>query len=93
VTDMASLAATVRGRVQGVFFRAFTQSHARQLGISGYVRNLPDGSVEVRAEGEKSQLELLESYLRMGPPASRITEVVTNWSEYTGEYKGFYIRH
>ena len=93
MTDMASLTATVRGRVQGVFFRAFTQSHARQLGISGYVRNLPDGSVEARAEGEKSQLELLESYLRMGPPASDVTEVITDWSEYTGEYIGFHIRH
>ncbi len=93
MTDMVSLTATVRGRVQGVFFRAFTQSHARQLGISGYVRNLPDGSVETRAEGDKSQLEVLESYLRMGPPASNVTEVITDWSEYTGEYTGFHIRH
>jgi acylphosphatase len=93
VTDMVSLTATVRGRVQGVFFRAFTRSYARQLGISGYVRNLSDGSVEVRAEGKKSQLELLESYLRIGPPASSVTEVITDWSEYTGEYTGFHIMH
>jgi len=59
VTDIVSLTATVRGRVQGVFFRAFVQRLARQLGISGYVRNLPDGSVEIRAEGEKSQLDVL----------------------------------
>lgn len=93
MTDMASLTSTVRGRVQGVFFRAFTQSYARQLGIAGFVRNLPDGSVEVRAEGEKSQLELLVSYLRIGPPASSVTEVVTDWSEYIGEYTGFHIKY
>ena len=91
--DMASFTATIQGRVQGVFFRAFTQRHARQLGISGYVYNLPDGSVEVRAEGERSQLELLTGYLRIGPPMSGVTEVDINWSEYTGEYTGFHITY
>ena len=90
---MASFRATVRGRVQGVFFRAFTQGHARQLGVSGYVRNLPDGSVEVRADGEKSQLELLAGYLRTGPPMSGVTKVAIDWSEYTGDYTGFHIRY
>jgi len=93
VTDIVSLTATVRGRVQGVFFRAFVQRLARQLGISGYVRNLPDGSVEIRAEGEKSQLDVLAGYLRTGPPASNVTEVVIDWSEYTGEYTGFHVMY
>ena len=92
MTDMLELTATVRGRVQGVFFRAFVQHHARQLGISGYVSNLRDGSVEVRAEGAKSQLEKLAGYLRIGPPASDVKEVVTEWSAYIGEYSGFHIR-
>ena len=93
MTDMASFTATVRGRVQGVFFRAFTQGRARQLGVSGYVRNLPDGSVEVFAEGEKSQLELLAAYLRTGSPMSGVTEVVIDWYEYTGDYSGFHVRY
>lgn len=93
MTDMASFTATVRGRVQGVFFRAFTKRAARQIGISGYVRNLHDGSVEVRATGDKTQLELFLTYLRTGPPASDVTEVVIDWSEYTDEYNGFNIEY
>ena len=88
---MVSLTATVRGRVQGVFFRAFVQRHARLLGVSGYVRNLPDGSVEVQAEGEKIKLERLVGYLRTGSPASSVGEVITEWSDSTGEYTGFHI--
>jgi acylphosphatase len=93
VTDMASFTATVRGRVQGVFFRGFVQRNARRLGISGYVRNLPDGSVEVQAEGERARLKELEEHLRTGPPASSVREVVTDWSEYTGEHTGFYVTY
>ena len=91
MNDMASFTATVRGRVQGVFFRAFVQRQARQLGISGYVRNLPDGSVEVQAEGDKLRLEVLVGYLRRGNPESSVGEVNIDWSEFTGEYKGFQI--
>lgn len=91
MTGMASLSATVRGRVQGVFFRSFVQSHARKLGLSGYVRNLPDGSVELRAEGQRARLEELAGLLRAGPPASSVKEVVADWSEYTGEYSGFHV--
>ena len=93
MTDLVSLKATVCGRVQGVFFRAFVSRCARELNLSGYVRNLPDGAVEVRAEGERQQLEKLVSYLKMGPPAARVNEVATGWSEYTGNYSGFSIRH
>jgi acylphosphatase len=93
VTDMASLTATVRGRVQGVFFRSFVQSHARKLGLAGYVRNMPDGSVEVRAEGERTRLEALAGLLQTGPPAASVREVVANWSEYAGEYNGFHVTY
>ena len=64
-----------------------------ELGLVGYVRNLPDGTVEVRAEGERKQLEKLISYLKAGPPAARVGKVLTNWSEYTGDYSGFKIRY
>jgi acylphosphatase len=93
MTELASLKATVRGRVHGVFFRAFVHKRADELNLSGYARNMPDGTVEVRAEGEKQQLEKLVGHLRVGPSAARVDEVLTNWAEYTGEYKGFRVRY
>ena len=93
MADSASLQATVYGRVQGVFFRAFVSRCARELGLTGYVGNLPDGAVGVRAEGERRQLEKLIGYLKLGPSAARVDEVVTGWSEYTGNYSGFNVRH
>lgn len=92
MADLASLQATVRGRVQGVFFRAFVERRAGELKLSGYARNLPDGSVEVRAEGQRPQLEKLVDYLRIGPPAARVDEVVTSWGEFTGNYRDFGVR-
>jgi acylphosphatase len=65
----------VSGRVQGVFFRASTQRHARMLGVTGYARNLPDGSVEVLACGSESAVAQLRDWLWQGPPTSRVSEV------------------
>lgn len=65
----------VRGRVQGVGFRAFVQRHGRALGLVGYARNLADGSVEVVAEGPEGSLELLKRRLQEGPRAARVTSV------------------
>ncbi len=94
MTDLASVQAMVYGRVQGVFFRAFTLRQARELGLTGYTRNLPDGkAVEVQAEGERNKLEKLIDHLKVGPPAAKVEKVVTNWSEYTGSYTGFSIRY
>lgn len=94
MTDLTSVRAVVYGRVQGVFFRAFTTRYARELGLSGYVRNLPDGKgVAVQAEGERSQLERLIAHLEVGPPAAKVERVETNWSEYTGSYAGFGTRY
>lgn len=93
MADLALLQVTVQGYVQGVFFRTFVAEHAGELGLTGYVRNLPEGSVAVVAEGERKQLEKLIGYLKVGPPDARVARVVTNWSEYTGNYSGFRIRH
>ena len=93
MTDLVSLRATVYGRVQGVFFRSFVNMQAEQLGLSGYVRNLPDGAVEVQAEGERQQLEKLVGYLKVGPPAARVDRVVTSWLEYAGNFSGFRVRY
>lgn len=93
MNDLAAVHVIVRGRVQGVFFRAFAMGKATGLGLTGYVRNLPDGMVEVRAEGERGPLQKLINHLGKGPPAAKVTEVTTEWSEYSGEYKGFEIKY
>jgi len=91
MADLVSVQAVVSGYVQGVFFRAFVADRARELGVTGYVRNLPSGTVEVRAEGKREQLERLIGYLKVGPPHARVNKVVTKWLEYTGNYSGFRI--
>jgi acylphosphatase len=94
MTDLASVQAIVYGRVQGVYFRDFTSRHAAELGLTGYVRNSPDGkAVEVQVEGERNQLERLIDYLKDGPPGAIVERVETNWSEYTGSYSNFSIRY
>ncbi len=89
MADLASLQATVHGRVQGVFFRGSVQRQAEILRLSGYVRNLPDGTVEVKAEGEKEQLDKLLDYLKVGTRPARVDKVVNEWAEYTGVFSGF----
>ena len=94
MSNLASVQVIVYGYVQGVYFRDFTLEGARELGLTGYVRNLPDGeSIEVRAEGERNKLEKLIDYLKVGPPDAEVTKVVTSWSKYTGNYSYFSIRH
>lgn len=94
MTDLASVQLIISGRVQGVNFRDFASGQARELGLTGYVRNLPDGKrVEVQAEGERSQLERLTTYLKAGPPRAIVGKIATNWSEYRGSYPNFSIRY
>jgi len=93
MTDLASVQAIVYGRVQGVFFRDFTSRRATKLGLTGYVRNLSGGTVEIQAEGKRNKLEELVSYLKVGPSAANVEQVITKWSEYTGGYSHFSLRH
>ena len=94
MADLASVRVIVYGYVQGVFFRAFASRRARELGLTGYVCNLPGReAVEVQAEGGRKQLEKLIDCLKLGPPTARVGKVVTKWSEYTGNYSGFSIRY
>jgi len=81
----------VRGRVQGVGFRFFTVRVAKELGVTGFVRNLPDGTVEIVAEGDVEKLAKLVEAVRRGPPLARVTGLDVKWESYKGEYKGFYI--
>ena len=86
------LIAVVEGRVQGVGFRAFVQRQAADLGVSGWVRNRWEGTVEVVAEGERQQLERLLQALHLGPRTSNITRVKSLWEQPTGQYNNFRVR-
>ena len=90
--DFARLHARIEGRVQGVGFRAYTLRHARQLGLTGWVRNRWDGSVEVVAEGRKGALEDLVRRLKVGPSAAYVTHVEVQWAPYQGEFSAFTVR-
>ena len=83
----------VTGRVQGVFFRAYTRDEAQRLGIKGWVRNRRDGSVEIEAEGEREQLEKLIKWCHKGSPYARVEDVKVSWKEYKGEFQDFRIAY
>lgn len=74
----------VRGKVQGVFYRAQTQETAEGLALAGWARNCSDGTVEIHAEGEKSQLEKLVAWCHKGPPSARVSGVDVEWVPATG---------
>ena len=71
----------VAGRVQGVYYRGATQQRARELGVTGHARNLPDGRVEVLACGEPAAVEALCEWLWQGPPHAQVTEVTCTVAE------------
>jgi acylphosphatase len=87
------LHAVVHGRVQGVSFRYYTQRRATALGLTGYVRNLWDETVEVVAEGQRSDLEELLAFLRVGPRAAFVTKVEIRWAVPSHEFKRFEVRY
>ena len=82
---------TVRGRVQGVGYRAFAARTATQRGLVGGVRNLDDGRVELDVEGDKTVIEALLLELAVGPPAGHVEAIETEWSAATGRYSTFSI--
>jgi len=82
----------VSGRVQGVFYRSNTRRKALELGITGWVRNLPDGRVEIVAEGEREKLERLIEWCRHGPPLARVEDLEIIWEEPRGEFDSFTIK-
>jgi acylphosphatase len=70
---------SVRGRVQGVGFRASTREQALQLGLDGWAKNCPDGTVEIHAEGDKATLEDFISWCRKGPPTAQVMNLDVQW--------------
>ena len=87
------LSAIVHGRVQGVFFREFTRGHAISLGLTGYVRNLPNGTVEMVAEGPRESLDGLLEQIRIGPPSAQVDKVDFQWKVHSGEFERFEVRY
>ena len=79
----------VKGRVQGVGFRWFVQQRAKSFGVSGYVRNLDNGDVEIEAEGDRGRVEELLKSVRVGPTFSKVRDVVIEWQQFTGKYYSF----
>ena len=91
--ERARLVALVHGRVQGVGYRMFAIQRAQSLGLSGYVRNLPDHrTVEVVAEGPRAALEQLVAQLRRGPHGARVDAVGTTWGPAQGGLGSFDVR-
>lgn len=87
------LSARITGRVQGVGFRHFTQTRAGRLDVDGWVRNEPDGSVRLEAEGATDALESLLDAVREGPRSARVDEVEVDWAASTGEFNTFKVRY
>jgi acylphosphatase len=83
--------AFVRGSVQGVSFRWFARREASRLGLSGWVRNRFDGSVEVVAEGDRASLELYSGVLSRGPLLAKVEDVAVVWEKATGEFADFQV--
>ena len=88
-TPHVRLSLRIRGRVQGVGYRAATRKQARALGLRGWVRNEQDGSVSVVAEGPREALVALRRFCDEGPPFARVDQVEAIWDDATGEFPGF----
>jgi acylphosphatase len=85
--------AIVTGRVQGVSYRASTVAEARRLGLRGWVRNLPDGRVELEAEGPAQHIDALIAWCRRGPPAARVADVAIDELAPTAAETGFAVAY
>jgi len=90
---MVRLHVYISGRVQGVFFRAYTHEEAQSLGLAGWVRNLRDGRVEAVFEGEEEKIRDMLKWCHKGPPSAHVTDVEESWLEPKGEFQGFEIRY
>lgn len=80
---------TIQGLVQGVFFRQSTRETALKLGLAGWVKNCPDGSVAAVFEGERPAVDAAIEWCRQGPPAARVSEVSVSWQPFQGEFTDF----
>ena len=83
----------IHGWVQGVYFRAFTRDQARSLGLTGWVRNRRDGTVEALFEGEKDKVDEMVAWCKRGSPSSRVEQVEVSSGPFSGDFDDFQIRY
>jgi acylphosphatase len=83
----------IRGRVQGVFYRAFTEDTAQSLNLKGWVRNTPGGDVEAVLEGDKKAIQEAIDKCHQGPPASNVTDIDVSWEDFKGEFPSFSVKY
>lgn len=90
--EMARANVIIMGKVQGVFFRDSTRAKAQELGVTGWVRNLPLRKVEAVFEGPADKVGQLIDWCRQGPPAANVTDLRVSWQDYAGEFDSFTVR-
>lgn len=83
----------ISGNVQGVFFRASTREQAKARDVAGYVKNLPDGTVEAVLEGPRDDVEEVVEWAHEGPSAAQVRDIDVSWKPPTGEFRTFEVRH
>lgn len=91
-SDLVRVRVWVKGRVQGVGFRAHVEFYARQIGVTGWVRNVGYDTVEAVAEGERAQVERFIEMMKQGPRMARVDEAQVEWEIPTGEFREFGVR-
>lgn len=91
MTEKVRVHAIISGRVQGVCYRMETMRAAERIGVSGWVKNCHDGTVEAVFEGQKEKLETILDWCRKGPDMAQVTDVDVRWEDYRDEIKGFSI--
>ncbi len=84
---------TISGKVQGVFFRDFTQKNAQDLELKGWVRNASDGTVEALLQGNEASIKDMISRLKKGPSSADVNDVQVNWESANTELEGFEVRY
>ena len=92
MSDQSRAHLRIYGRVQGVFFRASTREQAQKRGLSGWVENLRDGSVEAVIEGPRQEVEEVVDWAEEGPPRANVEDLQVDWEEATGEFREFEVR-
>lgn len=83
----------IKGTVQGVFYRSSTETEANKLNLTGWVRNCPDGSVQALFEGDKTSIDQVIEWCRIGPQKARVSELNSRWEEYKNEFNTFSIKY
>ncbi|MBN2140246.1 MAG: acylphosphatase [Desulfovibrionaceae bacterium] len=89
---MRSLHCVITGKVQGVFFRAWIQDQAANMGVNGWVRNLDQDKVEILAQGDEAALDSFRERVRQGSPLSRVDDFKSDWMDYDKIYDQFEMR-